>query len=111
MVRTLMTLLIIGTLFLPSPTAHAAETRVYLRIGLGGALILGGGILLWRLEYRTRLAEGSPHRPTPSTPEASVPRDPWKPVGMGAPPFPEEGNPPSGSEALLFELPVVTVRW
>ena len=43
-------------IFFPA-AAQANDARVYLNISIGGAVVLGGGFLLWRIGYSRRLAE------------------------------------------------------
>jgi hypothetical protein len=44
-------------LILLPAVSQANDTRVYLNVSIGGAIVLGGGFILWRIGYRQRLAE------------------------------------------------------
>ena len=44
------------TLTLGSPASGAAETQVYVSIGVGGAVVVGGGLLLWGLTYTSQIS-------------------------------------------------------
>lgn len=37
-----------------------AETRVYVSFSVGGAVIVGGGLLIWSLTYASRVSQNEP---------------------------------------------------
>jgi hypothetical protein len=54
----------LGFLLMAPPfSALGAETRVYVTFSVGGAIALGGGLLLWNIHYVERLSKKEPIGP------------------------------------------------
>jgi hypothetical protein len=99
----------LGFCLMVSPlSAWGAETRVYVSFSIGGAIALGGGLLLWNLHYVERLSKTAPEPP----PEERLSR-----LAQTGSQEPRQVEPPRiGEEVALapvsrVEVPLFRFQW
>ena len=63
MKRTVIALVIGLSLALWPFEDSVAETRVYVSFSIGGAVIVGGGLLIWSLTYSSQVSRNEPDLP------------------------------------------------
>jgi hypothetical protein len=85
-----------------SPSAGAAETRVYFSISVGGAMVVGGGLLFWSLTYGSvRVSKrGTEPQPIPSLLSS-----------VGDDPLPLHSDRSTDPNEDLIRLPLLIYRW
>ena len=88
--------------------ADAAATRVYVNLGVGGAMIVGGGVLFWHLTYASKISQkqGDPsHRSTLTFLRIESNEEGFKLLGrsfLRSPPL---------EQPFVFEVPLFVLRW
>lgn len=102
------------SLLFGSGIPQAAETRVYIQFSVGGAVMVGGGILWWGITQRTRVSRNL---------QASAPLDPHpfffddKTNGITSLSFHQrervqkEGGNPFHAPPMPFQIPLFVYRW
>lgn len=106
---------LIGLALLLSPsTSHASETRVYVGVSVGTAIVVGTGIASFNIGYNQRVSKGRPESPSPetnpSTALAEINREGKNETPETYPDF--RINAPSvPPPTLRFEFPLFILRW
>jgi hypothetical protein len=106
---------LIGLALLLSPsTLHAGETRVYVGVSVGTAIVVGTGIASFNIGYNQRVGKGRPESPSPETNPspalAEINREGKNETPETYPDF--RINAPSvPPPTLRFEFPLFILRW
>jgi hypothetical protein len=48
------------------PTPGRAETHIYVSFSVGGAVVIGAGVVFWSLSYTSRVSERKPREENPN---------------------------------------------
>ncbi len=120
----LTSVIVLFMIFRPGPVR--AETRVYVSVSVGGAAVIGAGILYWGFSYTSQVSEHKPSdensgRLSPTAP-ASEPNSPRTVHIMPQLiPKPVTTQEPAAADAIFVsagpfasssvELPLLVIRW
>jgi len=109
---------LVGLLILFGPNLARADSQVYVSVSVGGAVVVGAGVIYWGVSSGSRVSATAPSEENPSRlrtiqflphlPPQFV--QPIVPVGEGS--RAEFGSIPNDSpSASLVELPLFVFRW
>ena len=90
-------------------TSHASKIDVRVRLSLGGAAVLGGGVLVWHLTYAYQVSKGEKKPGNPSR-AASAFKETLQEKERVAPESFFKANMDS-LQPLLINLPLLVFRW
>ena len=89
--------------------AMGGDTRVYISVSVGGAVVVGGAFIAWGLTYGTRVSRRDPGRsPLPSLAYAYT-EVPGQTSNRAFDRFPQSN--PGDNQPLAFEVPLFIYHW
>ena len=87
----------------------AGETRVFVSFSIGGAVIVGGGLLFWSFTYTSRVSQNEPDPGTTPSRVRSLTEAPGQTQQTAADLWVERW--PEPVQPLPIELPLWVFRW
>lgn len=118
-------ILMVAFLVILRPSLSRAETHVYVSFSVGGAVVIGAGVVFWSFSYTSQVSERKPSEKNPdlsltATASATNPLRAIQPVPQPIPQFlSAEGRAradftsiPDGPRATSsIEVPLFVFRW
>lgn len=109
---------LVGLLILFGPNPARADSQVYVSFSVGGAVVIGAGVIYWGVSSSSRVSESAPSEKNPDRLRTVqfLPRLPPQSVqplvSVGEPSRVDFGSIPDDSRvASLVELPLFVFRW
>jgi opacity protein-like surface antigen len=109
MKRRLCAAVLAALVFSVPAAAGATETRVSIRISIGGSLVIGGGILFWSIGTATRAFRR--HDPPSESPVLSAFREGGFSAEKPAPDFSPRTEISDGWQDLWMAVPITVFHW